>query len=371
MTDLPEGVPEVLTWMSIFDQTDDDIVPPYAFAHFPFAAEPVGTWNEDGDLGRFIADLYDVRIGKLDADGTYEVTSSRAQAPDFFEQAHNQAFAMRSMFECDFGEDADAPAHRLEANLGAALKGFAAFDATSSAVLSESAFVSLPHILEGSTDLVCVLQLAALQFYKQATQVLRGFVEGQVVDLHLARHPEQHRRWRNGSYKLPSLRGEQGLLKKLERAGALDATLAARIEALYGEMNAFVHGAEPALINSGLFQADHTGHAFREDKFEIWSRHFVEASELGVRLLQAKSVLWARELKLQTDLCETCWEPTLGAGDRFDFGGREHVKRRCATCGREATIRTDTGARVYVTTVSFGSGDLVPQGAPSSDLPDP
>ena len=103
------------------------------------------------DLGRFITALYDVRSGFLLTDGTYHIRNAKDLAPDLFQRAHaqilkfNELFKQREMIP-DHSAGTIAP---YENQLGRALKYFAAWDVVSNAVLEESAFASLPHILEG------------------------------------------------------------------------------------------------------------------------------------------------------------------------------------------------------------------------------
>ena len=73
-----------------------------------------------------------------------------------------------------------------KAAIGGALKYAIAWHQLTGSILSESAFSSLPHILEAGLDLECSIDLAMDHYYKQASQILRGFLEGQVLDLVLA-----------------------------------------------------------------------------------------------------------------------------------------------------------------------------------------
>lgn len=98
------------------------------------------------------------------------------------------------------------------------------------ALLSESACPSLPHLLESCTDLESSASLAAECFYKQASQVLRGFIEGQVVALVFATDSAQFDRWRTGNrLDFRSVRGPNGLLSYLQSQGWIEASLAERV----------------------------------------------------------------------------------------------------------------------------------------------
>ena len=104
----------------------------------------------------------------------------------------------------------------------------------------------------GATDLECALRLAATYFYKQAAQVLRAFLEGQVFDLKLALDEESFSNRKKGNYRVPNLRGRDGLLSNLERQGSLEPILRSRIDFAYEDLNASVHGAERTLIHSEI-----------------------------------------------------------------------------------------------------------------------
>ena len=216
-------------------------------------------------------------------------------------------------------------------------------------MLSESAFISLPHILEAETDLECSIDLSITHYYKQAVQLSRAFLEGQVVDLDLAFDQEAFARWKKRLDRgVKNLGGENGLLSKLERSGVLDVALSKRIRTVYKELNAAIHGAEPTLINDGLFVGRHTGRAFRPDKLTSWSRQLSEVVDIAIHLMKYKTEIWLRGLRSQSTMCSVCRENSTENIGGFSFGGKEFVKFRCKLCLDETTRDKRSGELVFV-----------------------
>ena len=161
----------------IFDQTLDEVIPAAAIDCLPLSAQRVSEWEIGNDLGRFFTELHNVRLGALLSDGTYAVGRSKDLVPEIFQREHDKAIQLRKQF-CKEINDRPESIELAESKLGRALKYFAAWNVVSAAVREESAFTSLPHVLEGSADLECVLHLLTTHFYKQASLILRAFLEG-------------------------------------------------------------------------------------------------------------------------------------------------------------------------------------------------
>jgi hypothetical protein len=338
---------------AIFDQALDEIFPAEALECLPFTAQKVNDWTIGNDLGRFITALLKTRVGALFSDGAYMSRSAEEIAPSSFQRERRQAIKLRKLFvkriNKEFGD-----IELCEAELGRALKYVAAWNAVSNAILEESAFTSLPHVLEGSADLESIVRLLAWHFYKQTSQVLRSFLEGQVVDLTLARNDADFASWKAGTYKVPNIRGAKGLLTQAVSRGDLTNEMKERIDVLLDQLNASVHGAERTLIHSDTFTGRHSGHAFRLDKFLLAATLLAEVVEICLHVMRVKTAIWGRILKAKTDKCEICREPTLTDIAEFEFGNRIFVLRRCPECGHKSTVRKDDGARVYVISRAFG-----------------
>lgn len=342
---------------AVFDQTAGDVLPETALSHFPFSAEPVDKWHSSSDLGRFAISLYDTPTGMLLASGEYITESTRDAGTASFQRASEQSKQLIDIFSEGLNSLGETEKHTLKAEIGRSLKYYFAYDIAASAILSESAFGSLPHILEGNADLTCSIELAGSRYYKQALQVLRGYLEGQVVDVELTRSDSKFELWRSGNYRIPPLRGESGLLSKLQKANILDNQIVSRIGTAYGLLSRSVHGTEDSFINSGLFEGEHTGLTFRSDKLTQWSQQFCETVELGVILLAVRARIWSNMIKTNLDKCEVCRAAQFENTELLTFGGREHLRRRCLFCTNEVTIRADTRARVYITTLELPGAD--------------
>src|SRR5262249_50730658 len=250
--------------VAAFRRVGANVLPAAVIDRLPLTREGVAGWTRKTDLYSLIADLSGVRTVMTTEDWETE-TDFATQASDRFSDA---CAAARRLLK-RFAKGPDAPRIGIlgkEPSLGAALKSIVAWDTVVDALLVESAFPSLPHLLESSSDLRSSAWLAAESFYKQANQVLRGFLEGQVVAVALASDKDAFRRWRLGDYRVGPLRGNNGLLRRLQSSGFIEEALVVRFEALYGELNDEIHGAEGTFIHSGIFAGVHKGHVFRRDR---------------------------------------------------------------------------------------------------------
>lgn len=120
------------------------------------------------------------------------------------------------------------------------------------ALLSDSQFFSLPHILEVEEELSCSVLLAKNLYYKQALQNLRSLLELNVLHVHFVGDQVAYTDWQDGRYRVPRLRGSGGLLEQLVTRGAISATLSKSIGELYEELNGTIHSAEGKMLHRGL-----------------------------------------------------------------------------------------------------------------------
>jgi hypothetical protein len=234
------------------------------------------------------------------------------------------------------------------AAVGLALKYRLAWQAVCNAVLSESAFVSLPHVLESEEELACSIDLAKNCYYKQAAQVLRAFLEGQVVDLVLACDAAAFIQWKQGTYRVPPLRGRAGILQQLQKAGVLGDALCRRVDTAYENFNSYIHGAERTLINAGLFAGQHTGRVFRPDKLHLWASQLGETVQIGILVMSIKADIWLNELRNKLKICQICNEERLEEIGSFSFGGNAFFTCRCRTCSNEQSFSRASHQRVFV-----------------------
>ena len=78
-----------------------------------------------------------------------------------------------------------------------------------------------------------------------------------------------------------------------------------------GFINTYVHGAETALIHSGLFKGQHVGQIFDSRKLDLWSKQVSEVVETGLWLTKAKTQIWWDSLRKHLTMCNVCHENTL------------------------------------------------------------
>jgi hypothetical protein len=118
-----------------------------------------------------------------------------------------------------------------------------------------------------------------------------------------------------------------------------------------GFINTYVHGAETALIHSGLFKGQHVGQIFDSRKLDLWSKQVSEVVEIGLWLTKAKTQIWWDSLRKQLTMCNVCHENTLEEIGAFSFAGTDFLNFRCTRCLHEVAFSKDPRRRVYV--VSF------------------
>jgi hypothetical protein len=308
-----------------------EIISQDCLSMLPLSPEPIGIWNDNGDLFLFLTRLYEP--GGYSSYGKYLFTESKTKwqgrALNFEEYAKQikPAPDAESLVE-------SVPALLWDRNLGLLAKYSTAWEAVDSAVLSESAFFSLAHILEGGTDLEASILLASNLYYRQALQMLRNYLEGMVLQLHFCNNQPDFTRWKAGMYRVPSLRGRDGLLKSLVDSGLMDRSSSQEASDLYGDLNGSIHGKEERLVNTGLFKGQWTGLVFKYDRFEEWCKYFSRSVDLGIRLLAQSTDHWLSTRPIDQIQCDVCHNQVDFAIDREESPGL--VKFTCKKCGSSA-----------------------------------
>jgi|GEM_PF-1464821 hypothetical protein len=336
--------------VAIVEQTKEDPISHAALTYLPFISESIESWNSQSDIGLFVREIFSGSMTTLWPEGRRQTTRSSNPESDWIVRGQGEALGIMQAFaEASGSENLTLSAEESSA-VALSLKYRLAWKALCNAVLSESAFGSLPHILEAEDDLECSIELAKRHFYKQAMQVLRAFLEGQIVDLVLARDNVAFAMWKQGNYRIPNLRGKDGLLKQLQKSGILALPMTDRIDRAYSTLNSSIHGREDMLINSGLFAGNHTGRAFRTDKLDLWSQQLGETVQIGVLLMKEKTKIWLNNLQSQWKMCEVCREQTLEKSILFVFGGEEFARSSCRICKHEQTFSSASRQRVYLIT---------------------
>src|SRR5436309_3546100 len=164
-----------------------EIVPAPALQILPFKPEPLSAWNQQTDLQDFLYALFDLPGESIDSDGRHVATNFRDYGKDVYLRGIQNLNAWVPRFEASprsIGPAAGSAIQTIEVpdflsdpEFGEAGKYLVAWDGVASAVLEESAFFSLPHVLETESNLDCSMLLASNLYYSYASQVLRGFLE--------------------------------------------------------------------------------------------------------------------------------------------------------------------------------------------------
>ncbi|MFL5624660.1 MAG: hypothetical protein ACJ788_03590, partial [Ktedonobacteraceae bacterium] len=181
-------------------------------------------------------------------------------------------------------------------------------------LLEDAGFYSLAHILEAESDLDCSILLASNCYYKQATLMLRNVLEEVFLPIHFCNSISDFDDWKANNYRTPSLRGKDGLIKRLLKKNIFHAPLATQIANLYGNLSAYVHGSQSTLIHQNVHLGEVHRVEFNQSVFSAWCQLFCECVEVCARLLKINYDQWCviRSLKFETlakvgkTLCTTC-----------------------------------------------------------------
>jgi len=250
-------------------------------------------------------------------------------------------------------------------------------------MLEDAGFYSLAHILEFESDLECSLLLAANFYYKQATLMLRNIIEEVFLPIHYCDNIPDFDAWKANNFHTPSLRGSNGLIQRLLKKNIIHSPLATRVDNLYRDLNAYVHGSENTLIHHNIHLGEKHGVEFDLDKFTAWCKLLCECADICIRLLKINYDQWSiiRSSKFETlakvgrTLCHTChnedtfekWQlPSKYCfeWDKNDIEGSiiTHVeglsfyRYKCLQCGNYTTVNANETSLDYV--ICFSTDDL-------------
>lgn len=282
---------------------DEMIIPKEALSLLPFKAAGIDNWNDDADLLEFLYIIYE---------GTGFGEYSKYQYDELLPRFKGIADA----FQCFANESSPAPAvqceelqiqdFRQDKIFGRLLKYVGAWDNVISNVLSESSFFSLSHILESRTDVDCSIHLASRYFYRQALQVIRGFLESVVMQLYFCANLSQYAKWKDSDYHTPPLRGKVGLIKQLENAGIITAEIGDKLSNIYGNLNGFIHGSESCLNHKGVGTSEYKGWIFQRDSFELWANTTSETIDIAIYLMKIHIKQWNDKKDTLGRICDIC-----------------------------------------------------------------
>jgi hypothetical protein len=279
-------------------------LPQAAIDLLPLSAEPMSEWKQEVDIRQFARALYpppfySPSIAELDDEVVKEMREQARVFTKNLMEAHNRPTYI------DFYQD-----HWF----GQVAKYALAFKCCIQSLLEDAGFYSLAHVLEADDDLNCSLLLASHFYYKQATFMLRNIVEETLLPIHFCDSISDFNAWRADSFRTPTLRGQDGLIKRLLKRNMIDEPLATRVSNLYRDLSSYVHGSQSTLIHRNVHLGESHHVEFQEDSFSAWCQLFCECIDVCIRLLKINFDQWKtiRSLKFETlakvgkTFCNTC-----------------------------------------------------------------
>ena len=310
-----------------------EIISETVFGYLPFSPEPLSKWSNTTDLLQFLYALYGVNYRES---SRRIFTSGQKKFRDWVKRFTTvagkatpaPAAVTQTIKIPDFSEDP---------KFGKVAKYIIAWDGVVEAVLSESAFFSIAHIMESDIDLECSLYLASQLYYKQALQVLRNFLEDLVLSIHFCDNPSNFLDWKKNNYRIPRLWGDNGILSKLVSKQILTKEVGEEISKLYGELNSSIHGSERRLIYRGIYSRKWMGQVFKYDNFSEWCDYLSRLVELGIRLLKVNITQWEK-LRGNKVLCDICHNDKDFTTERYELGGVWRTHYHCNRCGSNVEI---------------------------------
>ena len=306
-----------------------DLIPEDCLSLLPFTPEAMTSWTYRSDAATFLRYILDKVSGSRFDRYIFRFHKRRLlRVGKRFERAARE-------LDVPFGADEHetCPVLRDDPYFGLAAKYSVGWEGVCQALMEESGFFSIAHIMEGTTELRCSFLLAEKLYYKQALQVLRNYLELCVMDLHFSTVEEAYSRWKAGDYRVPPFRGKEGLLAMLRAQGALSENLCAQADRLYGELNGSIHSAEGKLINHGVFSRNWTGQVFQYQRFQKWCQSFASCVDLGIQLEYQIASKWAkaRDSRLVCDICHNTDLVSHGAG----IADNATIVFVCRECGSQ------------------------------------
>jgi hypothetical protein len=319
-----------------------EIISQQTLNHLPFKAEAINRWKNNSDLPKFLVALHDQPCVITGPDGVEHhsnysdygiylfdggLEKMRALAQELTDSSVNvyhQNPEKIKKKKHDFLKDK---------KFGLAAKSIVAWDGIDSAVLSESAFVSIYHTLEAGSDLDCSVTLLKSFHYKQAGYCLRAFIENVTLPLYFSHNEDKYELWKNDGFYVPSFRRKkEGLLDQLVSQKILTADLANKVGAVYGKLNAFVHSSVSSMIHSGHDAGEWRGLCFKLDEVYKWCDLVSECVEVGIQLAKIQTETWSRNL----DTCSICHSENNYEEKRVDtVGEKQFVELVCKKCGHK------------------------------------
>ena len=321
-----------------------ELIPLASVSVLPLAPEPLAAWTPEGDLHDLLTKLFDVEGVMIDPSGQERVVNYSSYGHSRYDDGlrdfttWSQEFRDRAMKAVPapaskIQSPENIPDFRTDANFGLMAKYQISWSAALNAILSEDGFFSIAHTLESEDDAECSVVLASHLYYRQAGQVLRNVIEGVFAHMYFCEDDEAFAQWRSGIFKMPPLRGRDGLLKRLAARSLLTQELATEADSVYGQLCSDVHGAENRLVNRGIFTGEWVGRLFEYDRFAEWCGVFARTIDLSIRVQRLTTNRWLQVLPQGMPFCSMCHNDKRWEREAEEFAGRRYLRLKCLDCG--------------------------------------
>jgi hypothetical protein len=330
-----------------------EIIPEKCLEFVPFIPEGISSWSNDTNLLRYLRCLFDAELTMTAITGEQHVANTIDYGNSFFDEGKHQFRALATQFLRNGRKAKPTPAAKERANLisdlrndkcfGLMAKNYIAWDGVVSAILSESAFFSIAHVLESIEELDCSMLLACHLHYKQALQVLRNFVEGVVLQLYFCENEIAFVAWKNNQFRVPSFRGRNGVLENLLSRRIISEELTDTASTIYGQLNSTVHGAEIRFTNRGTFTGDWSGRVFSRAQFEEWCRYFAQCVGLAIPVMRVHINIWrdicsADPATIRCDICHSTNDLEI---EKSDLSANVFSPVHCRKCGNSMILSSE------------------------------
>lgn len=325
-----------------------DILSESAIRYLPFKPECIDVWRTTTDLARFLFELFNQPYFITAPDGTRHEYDHSDYGDSLFEEgltdmralAHELTQISTDSYHQDRQKNRKKQHNFLnDREFGRAAKAIVAWKGIDNAILSESAFVSIYHLLEAGSDLDCSLALVKKHYYKQAGYCLRAFVENVTLPLYFSRNSIEFTSWKKDQFRVPRFRGKNGLLDRLLAQKLISKTIADQVGTLYGRLNAFVHSSIESMIHKGHDTGDWRGLSFKLDEFHTWSALVAECVDAGIRMMKIQTDLWLQTLRSDPEMCAICHSHGQYTVKRKSFGVMQYLEYTCKQCGHKTNRR--------------------------------
>lgn len=359
----------------------DQIIPKNALDILPFTKEPPSQWTHDTDLYKYLYEMFNVSSEVVSDEGEKIEANYSFFGPYIFEESLDTLRDVEMRFtkcaregrpnldleqQMILGlqvlhhlQQKESPGKQIPENLAPAL-GFKsamqlpefwddanfglfgkykiAWYAIVRSLLQESGFFSVAHLLEADSELYCSELLASNLYYKQAIQVLRGFLEHNVVQLYLCNNPAAFKLWLENDYRVPQFRGRKSMLADLVSREIFSESLAEYASEIYGELNGAIHGSRDFFIHGEKVNGDTRGIEFNREYFDRWCEYFSRVTYFGIQAMRISVLEWAKIKSTLGAVCSICH-----SGDHLEIEdtllGAENLEIiNCTACGNSMTF---------------------------------